>query len=400
MFGSLQAWARNHPVAADTLSLSPLVLFCVLSGSAVINDGRLGPAGFVLLSVALLAPLPWRRRRPVAVFAAVSAISFVQWLAGVDVLVANTSVVVAMYTVTARCSLRWAVAAGLVAELGLVMATIRWEPVSAGPTVTSSAFLLAIWIGGRYAHTRHRYLESLEERAERAERERDQQARIAAAAERARIARELHDVVAHNVSVIIVQADGAGYAIDSDPETAKRAVQTISATGRQALAEMRRLVGVLRQDGGPEQEDYTPQPGLAQLDALVAQVRESGLAVDLHVSGTPADLPEGEQLTVYRIVQEALTNTIKHGGPGARASVDLAYGPHELVLAINDDGRGAAAPRSPGGHGLIGMYERVAMYGGTVYTGPRPGGGFQVLARLPLHPAPAAHPPAPAPARS
>jgi signal transduction histidine kinase len=185
-------------------------------------------------------------------------------------------------------------------------------------------------------------------------------------------------VVAHNVSVMVVQADGAGYAIDSDPEQARAAVRTISKTGREALAEMRRLVGVLRQDESGT--DYTPQPSLAQLEELV---RGAGVPARLRVSGTPAELTEGEQLAVYRIVQEALTNALKHGGPGVRVRVELSYGPAELAVQVTDDGRGAAAPLATGGHGLVGMRERVMMYGGSLTAGPRPGGGFEVLARLP-----------------
>jgi signal transduction histidine kinase len=269
-----------------------------------------------------------------------------------------------------------------VAELGLLLS---FGQITVNPDLASfasaSVFVVAIWITGIYSNTRRRYLESLEERAERAEHERDQQARLAAAAERARIARELHDVVAHNVSVIIVQADGAGYAIDTDPEQARKAMQAVSATGRRALAEMRRMVGVLRTDGAPE--EYAPQPSLSQLDDLVAQVCSSGLPVDLRVTGVPQELPEGEQLTVYRIVQEALTNTLKHGGPGSRATVEMEYGVRELLLRVTDDGRGAAAPGREGGHGLVGMRERVAMFGGTVEATPLTGGGFRVTARLP-----------------
>jgi signal transduction histidine kinase len=149
------------------------------------------------------------------------------------------------------------------------------------------------------------------------------------------------------------------------------------------MAEMRRLVGVLREDG-PVPEEYAPQPGLAQVEELVGQVRGSGLPVELRISGPEPAMSEGEQLTIYRIMQEALTNTLKHGGPAARASVELEYGPAEVTLRVVDDGRGAAAARGIDGHGLVGMYERVAMYGGHMNAGPKPGGGFQVLARLPV----------------
>jgi signal transduction histidine kinase len=343
----------------------------------------LGIPGYLALSTVLLVPLIWRRSRPVHMFAVVALISFVQWLALIEPLPANLAVLVAMYGVASHCRLRWAIVAGAVVELGVGLVLARWGELSLLNMASRSLFAVVIWMSGIYANTRRRYLESLEERAERAEHERDQQARIATAAERARIARELHDVVAHNVSVMIVQADGAGYIINSDPQQARLAVQTISSTGRQALAEMRRLVGVLRQDDGHE-EDYAPQPGVGELDELVAHIRRSGLPVEFTVTGTYRDLPEGEQLVIYRIVQEALTNALKHGGPNARARVEMEYGPREVTLRVTDDGRGAAAPRSIDGHGLIGMRERVAMYDGSVHASPCPGGGFQVAVRLPV----------------
>ncbi|TQS28739.1 sensor histidine kinase [Microbispora sp. KK1-11] len=389
VFGRLRAWTRRHSKLVDALTVSPLALFSLITVEAFSRTGsvgarQVGVPGLLLLSAALIIPLTWRRDHPREVFAVVAVVSFVQWLLDVVVLPANIAVLVAVYGVASRCTLRWALAAGAVAELGLLLAMLRWSPDAGQAWPSSSAFIVAVWIAGIYANTRRRYVEGLVERAERAERERDQQARIAAAAERARIARELHDVVAHNVSVMVVQADGAGYAIDGDPEQARRAMQAISATGRQALAEMRRLVGVLRQDAGSPAEEYAPQPGVAQLGDLIRQVRDSGLPTEFTVSGTARTLPEGEQLAVYRIVQEGLTNALKHGGPGTRAWVEMTYGRGELELRISDDGRGAAAPRLVGGHGLIGMRERAAMYGGSVEAAPRPGGGFRVVVRIPV----------------
>ncbi|MFG1875371.1 sensor histidine kinase [Sphaerisporangium sp. NPDC049003] len=389
MFGRVRAWGSRHGRLVDVLVMAPLFVLCLVSTANYDRTGHppgtiaLGIPGYLALSAMLVAPLAWRRSRPVHVFAAIALIAFAQWLAPLEPVPADVSVLIAMYGVAAYRPLGWALAAGAVAELGMWMVMARWGEPSLLAFASGSLFVVAPWIGGIYANTRRRYLESLEERAERAEHERDQQARIATAAERARIARELHDVVAHNVSVMIVQADGAGYTIDSDPEQARRAVQTISSTGRQALAEMRRLVGVLRQDDAGE-EDYAPQPGVADLDELMAHIRQSGLPVEFTVSGPPRDLPEGEQLVIYRIVQEALTNALKHGGPDARARVEMEYGPQDITLRVVDDGRGAAAPRSIDGHGLIGMRERVAMYDGSVHASPCPGGGFQVTVRLPV----------------
>lgn len=395
MFGRLRRWTRRRRRPVDALWLTPLVLLCLM-GLVYHEWPGAAAAVYLLLTTVLLVPLWWRGDRPREVFAVVAGISFVQWLAGIDPIPANLSVLVALFSVAAGCTLRWAVAAWLVTELGLWLSLLRAtdrplhramdEPpwlVDLQTFASYSAFVITIAVAGGYVNTRRRYLASLEERAERAERERDQRAAIATAAERARIARELHDVIAHNVSVMVVQADGAGFAIDTDPEQAKAAMRTISATGRRALAEMRRLVGVLREDDAPP-EEYAPQPGLAQLEDLIDQVRSSGMPVELSVTGTPRDLPEGEQLVIYRVVQEALTNALKHGGPAASARVEVEYHPYEVVLRVTDDGRGAAAPQGIGGHGLIGMRERVAMYGGAVEAGPRHGGGFQVTARLPV----------------
>jgi len=379
VFGRLRAWRQRHQRLLDVLTLAPLALLSLATAD------RLTPwPAAIVLTAAMFLPLLWRRSHPREVFAIIALVCFVQWLAGVMAFPGNFAILIALYSVAAQCAGLWSVAAWLICEFGLVLVIYSARPSPWSAFITSSVFVSSIWLAGLYANTRRRYVESLVERAERAERERDQQARIAAAAERARIARELHDVVAHNVSVMIVQADGAAYAIDTDPEQARLAMQAVARTGRQALAEMRRLVGVLRQDAGNPAEEYAPQPGIDQLTDLIKQVNDSGLPVEFTVDGTPQDLPEGKQLAIYRIIQEALTNTLKHGGPGARATVEVTYGADEIVLRITDDGRGAAAPQAEGGHGLIGMRERAAMYGGTVTAGPRPGGGFQVVARFPV----------------
>ncbi len=368
--------------------MSPLVFYCLLSAPEFANGSYMGGGraiglwGVLGLSVVLVGPLFWRRRFPLHVMAFISAVSLLQWVTGLGALPANQAVLIAMFTVAASCALPWAICAGLIAEVGTAMVLQSWGELDLELFVSASVFVIAIWIGGIYVNMRRRFVANLVDRAERAEKERDQQALIATAAERARIARELHDVVAHNVSVIVVQADGAGFAIDSDPDQAKRAVEAISATGRQALAEMRRLVGVLRDDEA-QSEEYAPQPGLGQLDDLVRQVRASGLPVDIRVDGTPDHLAEGLQLVIYRIVQEALTNTLKHGGPGVSATVQVVYGPRDVLLRIADDGRGAASATGEGGHGLIGMRERVSMYAGDVHAAPKPGGGFLVVARIP-----------------
>jgi signal transduction histidine kinase len=206
------------------------------------------------------------------------------------------------------------------------------------------------------------------------------------AEERLRLARELHDVVAHSISVIAVQSGVGAHVANTQPEEAAKALATIEATSRAALTELRRLLGVLRQEGEPE-GSLAPVPGLADLDALLAEVAKAGLGVRLRVEGTPSPLPAGVDLSAYRIVQEALTNVVKHAGP-ARAQVVVGYGDHEVTVEVVDDGRGVAAPTGDGrarvGHGLIGMRERVAAFGGDLEVGPGPDGGFRVAARLPL----------------
>ncbi|TDD43878.1 sensor histidine kinase [Nonomuraea terrae] len=384
MFGRMRVWSRRHERAVAALRVAPLAVLCAVLAVPIATADPPGGlpisvVGYLALSAALLAPLVWISR-PVASFAVIALVSFGQWLQDLAVLPANLAVLVALWAVAYRCAFRWALAAVLVAELGTFLALVNWRDPTFGMFFGGSIFVVTVWLTGLYAGTRRRYLEGLEERAERAERERDQQARMAAAAERVRIARELHDVVAHNVSVMVVQADGAAYALDGDVEQAREAVTTISRTGRAALAEMRRLVGVLRENEAAA-TDYTPQPGLSQLEELV---QGSAVPARLSVAGVPAELPEGQQLAVYRIVQEALTNTLKHGGAAARATVELDYTGPDLVVKVTDDGRGAAAPASADGHGLIGMRERAGMYGGAVSAGPRPGGGFEVLARLPM----------------
>jgi len=228
----------------------------------------------------------------------------------------------------------------------------------------------------------------LEERTAELEQAREELARRAVVEERLRLARELHDVVAHAMSVIAVQSGVGAHVAKTQPEEAAKALAAIEATSRAALTELRRLLGVLRQDSEP-QASLTPVPGLANLDSVLTEVGKAGLAVRVRVEGTPSSLPAGVDLSAYRIVQEALTNVVKHAGP-AHAQVVVGYRDQEVTVEVIDDGRGAATPVGDGrmgtGHGLIGMRERVAAFGGELEVGPRPGGGFRVAARLPLAP--------------
>jgi signal transduction histidine kinase len=218
-----------------------------------------------------------------------------------------------------------------------------------------------------------------EHKTELAERERDVAAREAVVEERARIARELHDAIAHNVSMVVMQAGAERRVLEKGGGSPHEVLETIEQVGRGALTEMRRLIGMLRSDGS---DPLAPEPGLADVSLLVSQVREAGLPVDLHIEGTRCELPLGIELSAYRIIQEALTNALKHAGD-ARASVLVRYGEDSLELEITDDGAGAAAPVGSGGHGLVGMKERVALYGGKLDAGHRPGRGFAVRVLLP-----------------
>ncbi|GAA2854295.1 hypothetical protein GCM10020220_049400 [Nonomuraea rubra] len=265
------------------------------------------------------------------------------------------------------------------------------SPVRAGSPseyVVTAVVLVAVWGAGRSLRLRRAYLEELKDRAARLERAHAADTRAARAEERSRIARELHDVVAHHVSVMTVQAAAARRVLASDPDLAREALSAIEHTGRLAMAEMRNIVGVLRTDTRADaRAELGPQPGVRDLPSLVEQMREAGLPTRLLVEGEPVALPAGVDLAAYRLVQEGLTNSLRHAGAGAEAVVTVRYEPYELDVRVEDDGRGAAQEMelsSPPGHGLVGIRERVALYGGILNIGPLPGGGFEVRARLPL----------------
>lgn len=278
---------------------------------------------------------------------------------------------------------------GLVLIVAVVSAVILRTPqevidegeVGRVELLVSQLIVFALAWGIAWAiSTRVRAVRALRERARTLEAERDATARAAVAEERSRIARELHDVVAHSVSVMTVQAGGVRRLLGPEQTRERDALAAIEATGRQALAEMRRMVGVMRTD--PDLADLAPQPGLAGLGRLIDELRVAGLPVDLQVAGEPRQLQPGLDLAAFRIVQEGLTNTLKHAGP-AHAWVRLRHEADALEIMVEDDGRGAANGAA-GGHGLIGIRERVAIYGGTFESGPRPGGGYRLSARLPV----------------
>jgi signal transduction histidine kinase len=374
------AWARRHPRLVDAALVAMLLS---LSGPNLrVRSGH--EALTQVLIFATMIPLVWRRRAPFLVLMIIVALIFTQLFVSREV-TDDVAVLVAFYTVAAYQSpQRVLAAAGLLGAGGAAIAAqnappgihVLWVWMFMAGLVTAAGFL------GYYARTRRAHLAALVDRAERLERERDQEAQLAASAERARIAREVHDIVAHNIAVMIALADGAAYTAVASPDQAVTIMGQVSATGRSALAEMRRLLGVMRQPGAPE---HAPPPALADLDDLLATVQAAGLPAMLSVTGQPYPLPSSAQLALYRIAQEALTNTIKHAG-ATLAQVHLSYRPGEIGLEVTDDGHPAAG--AGGGHGLAGMRERAAVFGADVSAGPAPGGGWRVHTVLHLEPGP------------
>ncbi|MFF1682626.1 sensor histidine kinase [Streptomyces sp. NPDC058256] len=397
----LYDFLRRHPTWVDSFWAVVLLGITGVSLSSVTGgqENHGSPAVALPIAVVLCLVVALRRRMPEKMLLLAGLMGVAQLITDVEVMPADFAMMVIIYTVAADGA-RWASRLALIGGLCAgTLSQIRWPQTD---TSALGVVLIAVfqtvpfalaWVLGDSIRTRRAYLAQLEERAARLEKEREAQSKVAVAAERARIARELHDVVAHNVSVMVVQADGAAYVMDTAPEQARKALETISGTGRQALAEMRRLLGVLRTGEHQEVGEYVPQPDVEQLADLIEQCRTSGLPVDFKVEGTPRPLPSGVELTAYRIVQEALTNTRKHGGPNTGASVRLVYFDDGLGLLVEDDGKGAPhelyeeGGADGQGHGLIGMRERVGMVGGTLDAGPRPGGGFRISALLPLKPA-------------
>jgi signal transduction histidine kinase len=348
--------------------------------------GNVQPRGLASLVVALTAaPLLVRRAWPVPVFGCVLAAAIGAGLwnrSAID----GPALLVALYTVASMRPRREALACAGVLELATLIGLILFAGSGWWYDAIFVAGMIAAALGlGLYSATRRAYLAELHDRAERLERERDQQGALAAAAERARIAREMHDIVAHHLTVMVALSDGAIAASATSPERAAEVMRSVSASGRRALADTRRLLGVLRPGTGDDPGQFQPLPGLAELDVLIDQVRAAGLATTLEVHGAASELPAGVQLTVYRLVQEALTNTLKHGGRGASAVVRLQYLPGGLQVDIEDDGAGTRASTPANvGSGLVGMRERAHAYGGDVQSGPRQPGGWRVSARLHL----------------
>lgn len=423
-------WSRVRPIMVD--GLFAVFLLAMSSPHLALHPTKPPVVGW-LLQPALFLPLVFRRHTPVAVFGVIASIAFVQLLMGILLPTGDLALLIALYSVAAHSLPRRMVAAAAVLEFGVLLATHRWADGRNEPRMflLLSGMTTAAAVIGLNVRTRRAYLASLEERARRLEFERDQQARIAAAAERASIAREVHDVVTHSLSVMVALTDGASFAIHTAPDRAAEAVGKASEVGRQAIADMQRVIGVLRapEETGVGRPDLEPQPGLARLDTLLSEVRAAGLPVELVVGGTPLELGSGVELAVYRVVQEALTNIRKHAGEGVASRVLLRFEPDGVEVTVLDDGgtapksaRGTAQPAARpahltyqahqahqlhpahptpmtdpahadadplGGYGIAGMRERVAVYGGSLEAGPlRGNGGWRVSARIPVQDGP------------
>jgi signal transduction histidine kinase len=398
----LRAIDRRYATLVDLVLAAGLFILC---SGWLVERGEVRPSLWFV--AALIFPLVFRRRAPMTVFLVIAAVAFVQWLVTGPGL-ADVALLVALYTVALESEWPVVTAAVVILEAGVVMATVHWELGQSD--VQSIVFLTGLvftaLLAGVVVRALRSQLDWLAERTQRLELERDQQATLAAVTERARIAREMHDVVSHNIQVMVTLADAASLAQARDPARAAEAVHEVSSTGRQALTDMRRMLGVLRDEPAPPdgigdgraaavlangkgngngRSLYAPQPGLGDLTALIERVRGTGLDVSLRRIGAPFELSPAAGLTVYRVVQEALTNALKHAEEAHTVEVLLSFADPDVAVQVTDDGQSlVAVPARPtgGGHGLAGMVERASAFGGTLAAGPRPGGGWEIEALL------------------
>jgi signal transduction histidine kinase len=384
-FGRIDRHAVDFTLAlAFTIAALWTVAERVGKEDVFLDDDFFGVALLLLQTL----PIAARRVAPLAALTiSVLAISLHIALGYEGVPAGTFAALVILYSAASVADLRKALLAGAVTSAGLVIyfTTDRGDP-TVTQAVTTSATYAATWGVGVYIRSRRQYTSIVEDRARLLEREREIRSREAVAEERTRIARELHDMVGHALSLIVIQSGGAQRVLESKPELVRDSLASIEATGRQALADMERMLGMLSTTETTD-ETLSPQPGLGDVEVLAARVSEAGLPVEVTVEGTPVPLPTSVDLSAYRIIQEALTNALKHAGP-ARVGVSIRYGTGSLELVIVDDGRGTGGDEvgnhHGGGRGLIGMKERVALFGGELDAGARPEGGFRVHAKLPI----------------
>lgn len=392
-------WARAHPLVADSVLAVMVAVPLAWWSLEIIFDARRLPwsLALALAVIAVHTAIAFRRVSAVRSFIVVSVASF-----GL-VIIPNTPVMapsllifpLSLYAYIAYGSQRWASAFGLgVGVAGSGILTAQWELSGQSAQVNAPAIaffatmlvsVLAAWGLGLFRRVQRAYVAALVDRATRAEAEREERARRAILDERARIAREMHDVIAHSLAVIVSQAQGGQYAARTDPKQATESLATIAETGRQALADMRGLLGMLHPDSSAAANDNRgPQPTLRELPELLNRVRGAGLSVRYNSIGTTFLLSPAAELALYRVVQEALTNTLKHGGPGASANVEFAWGDDGILTTVRDTGHSDSAPGRTG-RGLVGMRDRLAVIGGTVSAEPGQESGFVVQAWLPRH---------------
>ena len=387
---NLRAGARRgkgYPRGGRSLAFDVVIALAATTAELgqLISAGGAPMAPVIVLASVAGGALVLRRVAPLAVLAMTLAAGVAIVALGGDA--TGVSVLVALYTTASICELQVSLAAlaltvAVVVALSIATTGAPGRETSAlGGAIIVSALTVGIWGLGAYVQTRRRYLDQLRERAASAEREREQLARIAVHEERASIARELHDIVAHSVTVMLVGVRGARDVLHGSPEVADETLARVERSGEQSLAELRRILLLLRD---PEPRVHArPQPSLAQLGELVAGYREAGLPVRLELTGEPPPLPGGVELSVYRIIEEALTNALKHAEP-TRVTVTLCYRASCLEIEVVDDGATPPPPTAHAGHGIVGLRERVTLLGGELEVGPRAGGGFRVAARLPV----------------
>ncbi len=386
----------SSPLRQDTLIASLLTTASLVGllvhlhvdlpeGGADPVNAPLDPLGIVL-ALLQTVPLVWRRVAPVLVLVVCSVAMFLFFSFGYLPSFASFGFLLALYSVAAHRERRVSIPAALWSAFVVLMILFNsWEPLELDAIFAEGLVVGAVWFIGDGLRTQRSQVSTLEDRATRFEREREEAAQEAVAEERRVIARELHDMVAHNVSVIVAQSAAAQRVLDHDPKAGRFALRSIEDAGREALVEMRRLLGLLRTDHD-RPDVRNPQQGLGDIGTLLSQMRETGVHVSLTVEGTPRPLPGGLDLSAFRIVQEALTNVVKHAG-SASAAVGIRYDRSTLYLTISDDGSGprdvdADPLRARYGH--LGMRERVGLFGGRLRVGPRLGGGYEVVVSLPL----------------
>jgi signal transduction histidine kinase len=360
-------WLGRRPLVGD-LALVSLLLFLTVGAASRTDHVALSAA----LGTLETLPLLFRRQRPALALACVTTVALAMSVLGIWGVPLTLGVALYTLATTRPPRPQRALAFGSIASVAVVV--LVGDGLEFGAAAARIVFLIAAWLLGESIGSRRAYVREIEEKAERLEREQETEARRAAAEEQARIARELHDVVAHALSVIVVQAGAAADVFEVDPKLTRGPIHAIDGAARAALADLRRVLGVLQQD-----TDYAPQPGMSRLDGLVEQVRATGLQVALEIEGRPRPLPAAVDLSAYRIVQEALTNVLKHADAD-HARVRIQYD-DALVVEVSDDGNGPV--NGAAGSGLIGMRERTALLGGTIEAGAAADGGYRIRASLP-----------------